>query len=181
MASMYFIAIVLPEHLDRIVLSHKQWMFDNYQCRVGLKSPAHLTLVPPFWLDESLEDGVRSDIDTICRRFAPFTITTNNFSAFKPRTIFIATEENEVLKNVKKAADSVFGDGQRYKIRIDRRPFHPHITIATRDMHKKIFFEAWPHFEEMIFRETWTAEGISLLRHNQKNWDVVYTSQFSQV
>ena len=45
---MYFNALVLPEQLDKKILTYKSWMADKYNCKVGLKSPAHITIVPPF-------------------------------------------------------------------------------------------------------------------------------------
>jgi hypothetical protein len=39
-------------------------------------------------------------------------------------------------------------------------------------------WEAWPIFEKEKFEESWEANDLSVLHHNKKNWDVVYTSQF---
>ena len=64
------------------------------------------------------------------------------------------------------------------KLKIDTRPFHPHITIATRDLHKKDFHDAWPMFEKEKFNAEWEANGLSLLRHNRTNWDVIHTCNF---
>ena len=178
---MYFIAIVLPSHLNEKVWKYKQMMLEKYNCKVGLKSPAHITLVPPFWMEDEKEQQLIADIDSLSQHLYPFSISTNNFSAFKPRTIFIAVSENDQLKEVKKSTDEIFKSNSLYNIKIDSRPFHPHITIATRDLVKKSFYEIWPWFEEKKFLEEWTAEGISILKHNKKNWDVMYTSQFYKV
>ena len=153
-------------------------MLEKYNCKVGLKSPAHITLVPPFWLEEEKEKALIEDIDVLSEQLRPFSMSTNDFSAFKPKTIFIALATNGTLGSVKKATDDFFGNNPFYNIRVDNRPFHPHITIATRDLYKKSFQEMWPWFAEKKFGEEWTAEGISILRHNKKNWDVIYTSQF---
>jgi 2'-5' RNA ligase len=175
---MYFIAIVLPPELDEKILKYKTMMFEKYHCKVGLKSPAHITLVPPFWMQDEKEQQLISDINFLSQRFHPFLITTDNFSAFKPRTLFIAVAPNKTLDELKQATDAFFQNNDFYKLKLDSRPFHPHITIATRDLYKKSFFEIWPWFAEKEFLHEWKAEGISLLKHNQKNWDVVFTSQF---
>jgi 2'-5' RNA ligase len=178
---MYFIALVLPPHLNEKVLKYKQIMLDKYNCKVGLKSPAHITLVPPFWIEDEKEQQLISDVNSLSKDLHPFNISTNNFSAFKPRTIFIAVAPNEKLNKVKKATDDFFKNNSFYNIKIETRPFHPHITIATRDLFKKSFYEICPWFEKKKFMEEWTAEGISILRHNKKNWDVIHTSQFNKV
>ena len=176
---MYFIALVLPQPINEKVLRYKDVMLERYNCKVGLNSPAHITLVPPFWIEEGKEDQLISDTKSLSHYLHPFTISTDNFSAFKPRTIFIALAPNEELNEVKKTTDDFFTKNVFYNIKIDARLFHPHITIATRDLYKKSFYEIWPWFAEKKFLEEWTAEGISILKHNKKNWDVIYTSQFN--
>jgi len=178
---MYFVAVVLPEELNQKVLKYKNIMLEKYNCKVGLKSPAHITITAPFWMDDEKEQQLLSDIDSISQRFQPFTIETNNFSAFKPRTIFVEVKHNDKLGPLKKCADDFFRNNSFYNIKIDERPFHPHITIATRDLSKKDFFEIWPWFEEKKFLEKWIAESLCVLRHNTKTWDVIYTSQFRNV
>ena len=177
---MYFIAVVLPEDLNKKVLPYKQMMFERWGCRVGLKSPAHITVIPPFWMEAEKEAQLLKDIDWLSSNLATFSVATNHFSAFKPRTIFIDVAPNEQLAAVKKEADRFFRQAEHYKIKIEYRPFHPHITIATRDLHKKAFAEAWLLFAEKEFQETWQATGLSLLRHNKKTWDVIHTSCFEQ-
>jgi 2'-5' RNA ligase len=176
--TMYFVALVLPDELNHEILKWKHYMHERFQCSVGLKSPAHITLVPPFWLDEAKENNLLADLNNIVENHHPFTIKTKNFSVFKPRTIFIDVEKNEALGNLKEKVDLSFKNKELYSIKTDNRPFHPHITIATRDLFKKSFYEAWPVFEKERFEKKWQAAGISVLRHNKKNWDVIYTSQF---
>ena len=122
---MYFIAIVLPEALNKKVLKWKKFMHQNYGCEVGLKSPAHITLIQPFWMHEEREPGLIADIDTISSSAQPFTIVTNKFLAFKPRTIYIDVVVNEELRSLKAAIDKFFSEAD-YKIKIESRPFHPH-------------------------------------------------------
>ncbi len=178
-AWMYFIALVLPPHLDQEILSYKNLMRERFDCKVGLKSPAHITIVPPFWMEGAQESLLLKDVDVLAGNLAAFAVATNNFSAFTPRTIFIAVQDNEELKRLKKTADDFFKQKAEYKIKIDSRRFHPHITIATRDLHKKTFQEAWTLFETEPFQEQWVATGLSVLRHNKKNWDIIHTAAFT--
>jgi 2'-5' RNA ligase len=176
-AKMYFIAVVLPPHLDEKIQAWKQWMKENYGSKVGLKSAAHITIAPPFWTDEENEILLRQDMELLAQTINQFQIATDNFSAFKPRTIFVAVEKNNELNGLKKASDDFFRK-TAYGIKIENRPFHPHITIATRDLHKKAFADAWPHFQNREFREVFEATGLSLLKHNGRTWDVAFTAAF---
>ena len=177
---MYFIAIVLPVELDKKILLYKKWLAEKYDAKVGLKSPAHVTLVPPFRMEEEKQQALISDMEVLCTGTASFHIATNNFSSFAPRTLFIAVEANDTLHKLKKTVDDYFRN-RTYKIKMDARPFYPHITIATRDVHRKDFWEAWEHFRNKQFGEEFTATGISLLKHNGNTWDVVYSSNFIPV
>lgn len=177
---MYFTAIVLPDGLNEEVLKLKHFMREKWGCTVGLKSPAHITLTPPFWMEEEKAESLIHAMDGLSETCIPFTIHTNNFSAFKPRTIFIATAPDENLNRVKRAVDAFFQNHPEYKVKKETRPFHPHITIATRDLHKRAFYEAWPLFEAKEFKAGFVAEGIATLRHNKKNWDVLHTSYFGK-
>ena len=174
---MYFIAIVLPDGLNKKVLRWKHFMHERFGCEVGLKSPAHITLVQPFWMQPEKEHQLMADMDAISSSASPFTIDTKNFSTFKPRTIYIDVAVNEELRSLKEAINEFFSQAD-YKIKIETRPFHPHITIATRDLNKKDFNEALTFFERKKFKAEWEASGLSLLRHNSKNWDIIYTSMF---
>ncbi|HWJ25150.1 MAG TPA: 2'-5' RNA ligase family protein, partial [Flavisolibacter sp.] len=164
---MYFIAHVLPEELNKRILAYKHHMLEKFSCKVGLKSPAHITLIPPFWMDEQKEAQLLADTDSIYESVDPFPVSTHHFSAFKPRTIFIDVVVDEALAALKQRGDIFFKSHPYYGIKVETRPFHPHITIATRDLHKKSFFEAWPLYQHELFKETWMADAVSVLRHNK--------------
>src|SRR5688500_3711154 len=115
---MYFIAILLPAHLDEEVNKYKALTYDKWGCKVGLKSPAHITMVPPFYMDDIFENDLLQDVDLIAKPIQSFTITTQNFSAFKPRTIFIDVVVSKELQNVKTTADSFFKQNEKYKVKI---------------------------------------------------------------
>ena len=50
------------------------------------------------------------------------------------------------------------------------RPFHPHITIAFRDLTQRHFNSLWGDVEHKSFSGRFTTESITLLRHNGKIW-----------
>jgi 2'-5' RNA ligase len=169
MMKMFFIALLLPEELNEKVLEYKKYMQERYGCSVALRSPAHITLVPPFWFDENNEPDLIQSLKNF--EFGPkFTLTTHHFSSFPPRTLFIALEPSEELNFLKERSDLHFRQSG-LSIPTDTRPFHPHITIATRDLHKKDFHESWTFFKEKKFRHSFKAERLSLMKHNGSRWE----------
>jgi 2'-5' RNA ligase len=173
---MYFIATVLPPHLNLAIRKYKEWMLEQYGCKVGLKSPAHITLVAPFWMNATLEELLKHTVDAACQTSLPFSIETANFSAFKPRTLFVAVEKNKELELLKRNVEDAMIAVSELGIKKENRPFHPHITIATRDLHKASFYDAWEYFGEKEFKERCTVEEVSILKHNSRSWDICHTA-----
>jgi 2'-5' RNA ligase len=177
MGKMYFIALVAPEEINRSVLEWKNFMKEHYGCVVALRSPAHITLIPPFWMDENLEKDLENALTEFSKQNGSFEILLKNFSAFKPRVIYISVEPNEKSQKLKTDLQRWLVNKTSFPIKEEDRPFHPHVSIATRDLHKKTFHEAWNIFEKKKYEASWQATGISLLKHNEKKWEVIFTSQ----
>ena len=95
------------------------------------------------------------------------------FDAYPDVDLVLPLTVIEELDGLKKRLDQHFPPHNAFGVKVDRRPFHPHITIATRDLTKAQFLEAWPGFEHRPLEAEWTASHISLLRHNGQTWNVV--------
>ena len=176
--NMYFIAIVAPEEINQQVLKWKNLFKERYECSVALKSPAHITIVPPFWMNEELENDLINSIREFSITKTKFEITLKDFEAFKPKVIFVDVVKSEVLNDLYRSFANYIFKENKFPIKKDDWPFHPHVTLATRDLYKKAFQETWEIFSKKKYDALWIVNGISLLRHNQKNWDVIFTSQF---
>lgn len=176
--NMYFIAIVAPEEIDIQVLKWKNYFKEHFECTVALKSPAHITIIPPFWMNEDLENDLIISITEFSVGKNKFEINLKDFDAFKPKVIFIDVMKNEQLDILYKSLNDFICQQNKFPIKKDDRPFHPHVTLATRDLYKKAFYEAWEIFSKKKYDAFWKVNGVSLLRHNKKNWDVIFTSQF---
>ena len=174
---MYFVALVAPQEINIQVLKWKNFFKDQFGCNVALKSPAHITLLPPFWMNEELEADLINSITSFSADKKRFEITLKDFAAFKPRVIYVDVVKNEWLNELYGSlADFIYAEN-KYPVKKDDRPFHPHLTLATRDLYKKSFHEAWEIFSTKKYEASWWVKGISLLRHNKRNWDVIFTSQ----
>ena len=176
--NMYYIAIVAPEEINKQILKWKNFFKENFQCSAALKSPAHITLIPPFWMNEELERDLVDSITDLSGRLTSFRIQLKDFSAFTPKVIFVDIIESEMLNILYHSTNKYIQQQNKFPVKEDGRPFQPHVTLATRDLYKKDFYEAWERFATKKYEAFWDVNGISLLRHNKKNWDVIFTSQF---
>ena len=175
--NMYYIAIVAPGAIDQQVLKWKNYFKDHFECTAALKSPAHITLVPPFWMNEDLENDLINSIRKFSITKNKFEIILKGFGSFKPKVIFVDVVKSEMLNGFYLSFTDFIYQQNRFPIKKDDRPYHPHVTLATRDLYKKAFQEAWEVFSDKKYEALWIVNGISLLRHNKKNWDVIFTSQ----
>jgi len=178
--NMYFIAIVAPEMINHQVLKWKTFFKEHYECTIALKSPAHITIIPPFWMNEKLENDVINSIREFSITKTKFEIILKNFAAFPPKVIFVDVVKSEILNGLYQSFADFIISQNKFPIKKEDRPFHPHVTLATRDLYKKAFHEAWEIFSKKKYEALWIVNGISLLRHNKKNWDVIFTSQFAE-
>jgi 2'-5' RNA ligase len=175
-ADMYFLAHLLPAHLDEHILLIKQDLQQRFGCTVGLKSPAHITLVPPFWLEKNKAPQLLPDLERLAASVTPFSLSTADFSSFGKRTFFIALAESAPLQGLKAVADAIFTGNDFYGLKKENRPFHPHITLATRDIKPAQFDEAWALYGHRLFDHHWQADSVSLLKHNRLRWEVAATA-----
>src|SRR5947207_8009369 len=88
MSSMYFAAVVAPPEINEKVVEWKQFMKERFGCVVALRSLAHITLIPPFWMEDGDEEKLKNAISAVSRSQIPFEINLRNFAAFKPRVIY---------------------------------------------------------------------------------------------
>ena len=101
------------------------------------------------------------------------TIRLNNFSSFPPRVIFINVILNQELenlqKNLKRFCKRVLN---LFNADYKELPFHPHLTVAFRDLKKSNYFLAWGEYENKTFQGEFVADKIALLKHNGRIWQV---------
>ncbi len=171
-AGMYFLAIVAPADINKQVLEWKHYMRDHFGCAVALRSPAHITLIPPFWMNKDLEDALQSDAAQFAQQQNSFEITLHNFDAFKPKVIFVNVDENAALSAFKLSLEDFLVSKQRYPIKKETRPFHPHVTLANRDLRKKDFASAFEHFNKISYQQSFTAQELAIMKHGGSQWDL---------
>lgn len=171
---MYYVAVVCPPEIDEKVLQYKHCMRERFGCKAALKSPAHLTLIAPFWLEEDLEQPLKETTQQFQSAISPFEIRLNNFDHFSNRVLFVHTEANESLAQLQFETTKHFQQQFPADVKTDNRPFHPHVTIANRDMSPSAFLKAWEHFSKEDYSASFIADKISLFKLSTGKWDVIF-------
>jgi 2'-5' RNA ligase len=176
--SLYFIAILPLPDIAKKVTELKEYMRDNFASSRALKSPAHITLFAPFFLDVSDEKALVLYVGEIAIRHRSFRLDLNGFKAFPPKVIYIASDYSYPLDELQedvRAGVNAFVTQKVPDFEPDTRSFNPHMTIAYRDLTKENFLKAWPQFETRAFHESFIADHICVLRHDRQKWEVIST------
>lgn len=169
---MYFVALICPPPLSEKILRYKKWMKEHFGCVVALRSPAHITLIPPFWMESDRENELLQILQSFHSNIGKIEIHIRGFSHFGKQVLFAAVEANPALQAIKSEVEDHFLKSF-LPINEDERPFHPHITIANRDMRPSDFEKAWEHFSKMEPDDSFFTDKISLLKLNPGKWDVI--------
>lgn len=169
----YFLAIVIPEPFQSRIEAVKQELFEAHHLKGALRSDAHITLHRPFEWKEEKEPELIDKLGTF-KFDRSFTIELNNFSFFEPRVIYVDVLPNEPLFELHRLLTSfVKRELRLFNEADDERGFHPHVTVAFRDLKKPLFYELQKTFAQRRFAGSFDHRGFSILKLGQR-WEVLH-------
>jgi 2'-5' RNA ligase len=172
MLQKYFIAIVPPEPLLSEIREIKEGIFGDYKTKGALQSPAHITLHMPFSFEEEKEAKLISSLESF-NFDTLFPITLDNYGCFEPRVVFInVMEEAKLFELQKQLVMHVKRHLLLFNQFDDLRGFHPHVTVAFRDLKKAVFYKVWEEFKAKRYQAEFTCDRFSLLKHQKDGWTV---------
>ncbi|TAD78486.1 MAG: 2'-5' RNA ligase family protein [Oscillatoriales cyanobacterium] len=166
----WFVAIVPPDGVGDRVTALKQDCADRFGTRQALKSPPHITLIPPFERSMAAVKPIRQVLADFARERSPFALRLDGFGAFVPRVLFLRPAANPSLEILRAdLADRCQTDCQ---IPRETRPFHAHMTVAFRDWEPAQFHAAWAEFGDCPFLADFMVDHIVLLCHRDRCWQI---------
>ena len=171
----HFIGVLLPEDITLTLEDCRRYMNQAYGCKSGHKTPIHVTLVPPFALQE--EFSTRDLVSAIEKYVLPqnlgFLAHIENFDAFGDRTIFanvISSEKWTKLRDETVKAILKTCPGCTKK---DQRPFYPHGTIANRDIPFGVMKKALETMNELNLVEDFPVDNITIFERQGFCWEAI--------
>jgi len=168
---LYLIAFIPPNPLRDKIQQLKLEVKEKFNSSHSLNSPPHITLLNPFRIAENMEDKLESLLKDFAREFEPFKIQLNDFSTFPPRVVFIDVKKSESLNVIQqKLEQAARSKPDMFSYNYQQREYHPHITLAFKDLTKSNFYKAWDEFEGREFDEDFIADRFHLLKHNGEKW-----------
>lgn len=176
---LYFLALIPSEPLRKQVYALKEEFSKLYHTSHALKSPPHVTLVPPFSFEHQNEHLLTSTLHGFARLCSSFEVSIADYGAFKPRVIYLSIIRNDRLELLQQMLmDNCNKD---LGINMDQSlPFHPHMTVAFRDLSPQMFRKAWERYKSESFSTSFIAKSLFLLKHNGEKWDIAHELPFAE-
>jgi len=173
--SLFYIAIDCPPAIDEKIEGMKEYMEREYGCKAARKSPAHLTIVPPFRAEDELQTELAGFVTTYNVGVVPFDIKLKDYGQFAERVLFVDVERpNEALNTLEKECMAEFSEKFPMIIFGMKPDFNPHVTIATRDIPEGALANAKRYFEENHPVDlSFEAKELSLFRLENGWWKKV--------
>jgi 2'-5' RNA ligase len=175
---LFFIAALPREDIQQEVTRFKQDCERLFHASHALKTPPHLTLIPPFTWPRTRLGELANALDDFALSQSELEIELRGFDCFKPKVIFIDVVVNQRLKDLQ---SSLFHHLEKSVRFVDERSnrFHPHVTIAHRDLNPAVFPPAWAYFSKIEYRRTFQLDRITLLEHVRGRWEMFEEYYFS--
>jgi 2'-5' RNA ligase len=143
MKKLYFIGIVFEKKISSRIQSLKEMARTRFASRKALRSPAHITLAAPFHYDAKQIQQVKTVVEEM--ESAAFPIRLEGAGRFGKRVIFVKTDSHKELSSYRDRLEEKL---QPLGIDTRTRKFHPHVTIAFKDLQEKVFPEAYTYFSD---------------------------------
>lgn len=173
MASLYFIAVVPPVKESEEITSLKNYCKEHFGSAHALKSPPHITLHMPFKWNDKKRVLMEECLTKVATETEPFQVQLRDFDFFEPRVVFVDVIENLKLSELqKRLVKQMRLELNLFNADYKDRPFHPHVTIAFRDLKKPRFYEAQSHFSRQSISMRFEINDLVLLKHDGKGWEV---------
>lgn len=164
-----FWGLIPGEPVQSEIMAFKRKASLEFSSFRALRSPAHLTLVPPVRIAPDAVDRLDLLIREINKSHDPFMIICNGFSTFPKRVVFVDINQNQSLQSYENDIRRALISHAPCVAR-NEHGFRPHITVAFRDLSPSAFEEAKHYFVQRPYQREWTADGLWRLDHGPEGW-----------
>lgn len=174
---LYFIAVIPPEAVSNEVTAIKNDFAERFQSKHALKVVPHITLKAPFKFPVEVHEKLLQWFQQMPVNVSSFMQELKNFGAFHNKrspVIFIDPVLSDQLIELQKQIIQYFKQSfPFYPIMNNELKFHPHMTVAYRDLQPEMFERAWKEYEHKSFEAKFEVKDFYLLQHNGRQWNII--------
>lgn len=168
-SSLYFLAIMIPEPYSAAITRIKENIRDEYGCSHALKTVPHITLIAPFSSNDAAVKNWCESVSSKFQNHQALSFRLHDFDHFRKDVLFIRVKtDDEVLAFQRKlqAEYELFFN----KKNLPYNEWHPHVTIAHRDMDETTFHDLWQKFRNRKYHAEFDTIECVLLKRAGQQW-----------
>jgi 2'-5' RNA ligase len=167
------IAVMPPEPVFSDIIRKQQFIADSWGPKHALRTPPHITLVPPILLSSAEAGWLYGMAEALSAMYSPFTLTLKDYGSFKPRVVFVNLVYSPELKDLQETwQEAVRSRMPAVLDKYPERPFHPHLTLAHKDVTRGQFEPIWKFYESKHYDANIQINEFCMLQHEEDGWAV---------
>ena len=167
--NLYFIAIAPQQELSEKIRSISKDFAERFESVKAFNNFPHITIIPPFKFPEEKEDLLLNNFSYIKLDESAFELELNSFQTFANRrnpVIYIHPEYSEPLKRL-------YNELNEFFYFTPYKNFHPHITVAYRDLTPENFEKAWEEYQHKPFNEKFVVNTVGIYKFTNNKWKLM--------
>ena len=170
------LAIVLPEPVFSFVIEQQTFIANTWGPRRALRTPPHLTLVPPLMLSPPEEHVLSEICEKAALEIPKFNLTFCSFDHFPEKVVFLKPKPSEELQNLYKTLnDEAQREIPHAMKRYSERQFYPHVTLAHRDVTPDKFQNIKSYYDQVSIHVVTLIDKFHILSHTSQGWKIGQT------
>ena len=169
----HFIGVLLPEDITLTLEDCRRYMNEVYGCKSGHGTPIHVTLVPPFRLQEeySTADLISAIEKEVLPKGLGFTAHIDNFDAFGDRTLFANVIADDAWTKLRDETVKAILNACPGCTKKDKKNFQPHATVSNRDIPAGIMTKALQVMNEPKLAKDFPVDNITIFERKGNRWE----------
>ncbi|MFA5830014.1 MAG: 2'-5' RNA ligase family protein [Candidatus Gracilibacteria bacterium] len=164
--------IILGGEINNFMREVELLLFNKFNLRKGLYQPPHITIKPPFEVEEL--SSYKNYLDELCGKIKAFEVELKGFNSFGKKVIYLDVKNNQKLYDI---YEIIFGDIKNKcnpKLIKDDMIFHA--TLAYDDIDEETFDKAYKYLKtnyQPEFRFTIDKIGLFYQLPGDSGWIVI--------
>ncbi|NVJ87202.1 MAG: 2'-5' RNA ligase family protein [Algoriphagus sp.] len=167
----YFLAILPPLDFLSQVHQLKLEIREAFGIKYALKSPPHITVRMPFLYNELKEDKLVTLLSSFSKEYEQFPIHVRGTDEFRRRVIFLDIQAGEALFKFQRELRIFCKRNLFLQDELSDLNFHPHMTVAFRDVKKQQFDSVFNFIKERDLSADFEVKSYFLLKHKNGLWE----------
>jgi 2'-5' RNA ligase len=166
----YFLALIPEEEILQKANDIKEALREKFGVKYALKSPPHITLKMPFSYNEAKEDQLVQRIGGFLKEQLPISVNVTGVGTFGNRVVFLDIEKSLSLEELQRGLKVFCKTELHLTDELSDRNFHPHLTVAFKDLKTAHFPAILQEVRSRSFRGEFIASQLVLLKRLEGKW-----------